>query len=71
MTKNFVQGILEQRDRLIELKRSIGDDLNRPEFFFYKAQLEELIAAADAAITGKMDTVDMIIIYKEMSEFDP
>ena len=36
---NLIESIVKERDRLIRLKEMLGQDIELPNFFFYKAQL--------------------------------
>ena len=67
---NLVEGILEQRDRLASIKSAVGEDIDRPEFFFWKASINSLIDRATEALIGKIDVVEMIELIKEMKEFE-
>lgn len=69
-TENLMDGILKERDHLQEIKNACGSDWDRPEFFFYRAAWDQLMKRATEAIGGRMDAVEMLVLYSELQEFE-
>ena len=67
---NLVDGILKERDRLIQIRADLGEDWETPNFAFYRHQGQTLIDLAANAISGGLDVVQMIRLYKEMKDFE-
>lgn len=66
---NIIEGILQHRDRLQNLKSAVGDTWNLPELAFYRASWQDLIHRSGEAIAGRLDAVECIALYKEMEDF--
>jgi hypothetical protein len=66
---NLIDGILQQRDRLMAIKQAVGTGWGHPSLCFYRAIHEDLLRRADEAIGGRMEAVDCIELYREMRGF--
>ncbi|NCC41384.1 MAG: hypothetical protein EOM21_18555 [Gammaproteobacteria bacterium] len=67
---NVIDAILQERDRLQEIKAACGDDWNAPAFVFYRAAWQDLMSRANNAIGGRLDVVETLSLLKEMQEFE-
>ena len=66
---NLVDAILKERDRLAQLRARVGKDFDTPAFIFWRAFWQDLMDRADSAIGGRLDVVQMLVLYEEMKKF--
>ena len=68
---NLMAEILSERDRLIQLRNSVPkEQWESNEFSFYRLSCNVLINDAAKALSGLLDIVSMISLYKEMKGFE-
>lgn len=67
---NLVEGILKERDRLVEMKQQMGSVYDLPELFFWRAMWEQAMNKATKAIAGELEITDMLAVYEELKEFE-
>lgn len=71
-TENLMDGVREERDRLVKIKQDLIDDgsWDLPNFFFYRYQVDNMVERANDAIGGRLDVVEIVRLLKEMQEFE-
>lgn len=71
MSKNIIDAILEERDRLTEIKSATPPEIwNSRGFVFYKHSCENLIKLANEAIGGRLDAIQCLGLYEQMKAFE-
>lgn len=67
---NLIDKLLEEKDRLLWIKKVIGEDWEKPNFVSYRIMYTILQNKIDEAIAGRMELVDMIGLVCKLKKFD-